>query len=170
MPTDRAILPSMLRIWALNLSLLSIVTPRYFDDLQQVIVLFSYLKFISIQAAFILGGIIMAKDFFGFTCSLFAAHQLNKFCNFCVTIKLLAIYLTQNFTPCTWRMKTFVLAVAHLTKKHCYVCPQKCSKCCDVIIAFLRSSSVLLPYCCRFQNLLFLFFVFKIIKEPLQIV
>ena len=23
----------------------------------------------------------MAKDFFGFTCNLFAAHQLNKFCN-----------------------------------------------------------------------------------------
>ena len=117
MPTDRAILPSMLRIWALNLSLLSIVTPRYFDDLQQVIVLFSYLKFISIQAAFILGGIITAKDFFGFTCNLFAAHQLNKFCNVCVTIKQLAIYLTQNFTPCTWRIKTFVLAVDPLNKE-----------------------------------------------------
>ena len=23
----------------------------------------------------------MAKDFFGFTCNLFAAYQLNKFCN-----------------------------------------------------------------------------------------
>ena len=23
----------------------------------------------------------MAKDLFGFTCNLFAAHQLNKFCN-----------------------------------------------------------------------------------------
>ena len=50
----------------MNLGLLLIVTPRYFDDLQQVIVLFSYLKSRSILAAFILGRIIMAKDLFEF--------------------------------------------------------------------------------------------------------
>ena len=38
-----------------------------------------------------------------------------------------------------------------------------------IIIAFYRNLSVLLPYRCRFQNFLFLFFAFKIVKEPLQI-
>ena len=62
MRSGRAILPSMLRIRALKLSLLSIVTPRYFNDLQQVglIVLFSCLKFRYVLAAFILGGSLLS--------------------------------------------------------------------------------------------------------------
>ena len=33
----------------------------------------------------------MAKDFFGFTCNLFAVHQLNKFCNSALQLRSSAL-------------------------------------------------------------------------------
>ena len=39
----------------------------------------------------------MAKDFFGFTCNLFAAHQLNKFCNSALQLSSSAWFQKRRF-------------------------------------------------------------------------